>query len=181
MAQRHKRYPVKHFFIMDRMQKAYIFQVMLIVLGICILTLLAVVGVYYLKFKTGYFYFMTEDMNADLIRHNIWSLVLPSAGPSFIIALLLGVHIALFSSRKIAIPLYKIKKWAEFLFRGDLTYQVVMRKSDNMRELQTSCNQVSKKYLEIVQTIENMASSTEKDSEKKLEDIKEYLSKFKLN
>ena len=66
MTDKIKRYPIKHFFIMDRVQKTFIVKTLIIVCAVSMLTLLSVIFMYYLKYRTGYFYYMTESMDAGI-------------------------------------------------------------------------------------------------------------------
>jgi len=180
MTEKIKRHPIKHFFIMDRVQKFFIVRTLFIACTVSLLTLLSVLLVYYIKYKSGYFYYMTESLDADLVRHSIWSLIIPSAGPSLLVAIVVAFILALYGSRKIALPLFKIKQWATSMFAGDLTYEVSLRKGDNLFELETSCKQVSKKYNEIFYEIKSQLENDTKNSDQKITDLKEYLSGFNL-
>jgi len=174
-----KRHPIKHFFIMDRVQKTFISKTLIKVFTVSLVTFLMVVLIYYLKYRNGYFYYMTESLDEDLIRHSIWSLILPSAGPSLFASLIVGVYIALDASRKIALPLFKIKQWATALFAGNLDYYVTLRKGDDLFELEASCKQISRKYNEIINEIKDVLDGQEINSDQKVIDLKEYVSQFK--
>ncbi|MFC1584759.1 hypothetical protein ACFL5V_04355 [Fibrobacterota bacterium] len=180
MEEEHKRYPVKHFFIMSRIQWRYIIRIMGSVFLITLAVLLTVVVVYHLKFKTGYFYYMTEDMNADLIRHNIWSLIIPSFLPSALASIIIGLNISLYSSRKIALPIFKIRKWSENLFAGNFNYEVTVRKKDDMGELVTACNQVARKYSMIFRQIQGITATENKPPEEKIEELKRVIGPLKI-
>jgi len=175
-----KRRPVKHFFIMERVQKTFILKTIITVCSVSLLSLLSVVLVYYIKYQSGYFYYMTECIDADLIRHSIWDLILPSAGTSLLASILVGTYIAFYASRIIALPLFKIKNWASSMFAGDLNYEVSLRKGDDLFELATSCKQISRKYNEIFRDIKAVLENKDKNSDQKTDALKEYISQFKI-
>jgi len=181
MTHKPARHPVKHFLIMTRVQQRFIFRGVIAVSLLSLFSLLMVVILYYLKYRTGYFYYMTESLEQDLIRYSIWDLILPSAGPALFASILIGVGMALWASRKIALPLFKIRQWAVSMFAGDLNYKVTLRESDDLYELETSCHQVSQKYNEIFRTIKNTLHSPDKNPEEKLAELEKYLDEFNLN
>ena len=174
------RHPVTHYFIISRAQWNYIIRVLGTIVGITLLTLIIVAAVYYVKFKTGYFYYMTEDLNADLIRHNIWSLILPSFLPSALVALIIGTNVTLYSSRKIVLPILKIRKWAEALFAGNFGHFMTVRESDNLNELAAACNQVSGKYADILKNIQSTINDMDKGADKKIQEVNKILSSLNL-
>ena len=180
MPNKFKRHPVKHFFIMGRVQKKIIGRMMVIMGTVSLITLAMVVAVYYLKYQSGYFYFMTESLDANLVRHSIWSLILPSIGPSILASLLVGAYVSLSASRKIALPLFKIKQWATSMFAGNLDYQVTLRDGDDLFELETSCHQVSRKYNEIFSEIKLVLEDEKTTPESKVSAMQDYISQFKI-
>ncbi|MBF0431693.1 MAG: hypothetical protein HQK83_10465 [Fibrobacteria bacterium] len=175
-----KRHPIKNFFIMTRIQMNHIVRVASMVILVAFLSLGIVGLMYYIRFKTGYLYFRGNDIDAALVRYSIWGIMLPSLLPTFFMAVSLGVAIALYSSRKIALPLFKMRKWAEDLFAGNLKHTVYVRKSDDMHELSTTCNQVSRKYLQILQSMDEITEAEDKNSDEKLAEIKSYLSTLQI-
>lgn len=173
----YKRHPIKNFIIMPRIQWEYIFKMMAMVSVTSMGTLLVVIIVYYAKFRTGYFYFLTDNMGGPIIKHTIWGLVIPSAVPAILLAILLGLYISLYSSRKIALPLFKIRRWAEAIFAGNLRHFVSLRKEDNLGELATACNQISKKFSQVLKEIDT-TSQSEGSPDDRIRKIQDLLRKF---
>lgn len=173
----HKRYPIRHFFIMNRIQRKWIFRVFLTVFSVTLMTLGSVVMSYFFQYEAGHFYFLGPEVSEDLIRYTVWAIVLPSVVPSFLLATLLGLLLALYSSRKIAVPIYKIRVWSDALFSGDLTYRVRMRKGDDLEELESACNQVSNKFNATVETIKGILDGNE---DNQIGRIKETIEDLKL-
>jgi methyl-accepting chemotaxis protein len=179
MNEQYTRRPIKHYFIMSQTQWNYILPIMVTVALATLTTLLIVVAVYYLKFHPGDFFYLTENMKTDLVKHGIWELVLPSFLPSAGVSLLIGLIITLYSSRKMVLPIFKIRQWSDALVAGELDYMVSTRKSDNMQELATSCNRVTEKYSQILRSIDS-ATSSRKPVEKKVEEVKKILDSLNL-
>ncbi len=176
----YKRRPIKHFIMMSRVQWQYIRRVMLMVAITTVLTILCVALVYALKYKSGYFYYLSQNMEGDLIRRNIWELLLPSFVFSAFGTILLGLGISLYSSRKIALPLFKIRRWAENVFAGNFKHRVTLRDNDNLDELMTSCNQVSRSYSALLQKLQDTSTDDSLTSEEKIAGIQKTLSEVEF-
>jgi len=173
----YKRHPIKNFIIVPGVQWAHVIRMMSMTLLTSITTLVIVAGVYYFKFGSGYFYYLEDQAEGLVIRHNIWNLVLPSALPALFLTVILSAYISLYSSRKIALPIFKIRRWSEALFAGNLRHSVNLRKGDNLNELAHSCNQISRKYSQILKDID-LASKAEIPAPERLLKIQNLLQRI---
>jgi nitrogen fixation/metabolism regulation signal transduction histidine kinase len=81
-----------------------------------------------------------------------------------IIAILIAFGIGLISSRRIAVPIYKIEKWASNLKAGKLNAPLVFREDDHLNELTTQCNNVTDFYKNIFTDIRQHTENIENRS-----------------
>jgi uncharacterized membrane protein len=91
------------------MQYKIIGKILFVVFVTALLTTVTVSLVYNVKSKNGSFYYMSNDTKQDLELKNILEVILPSVIGAQIISMLIGLGIGLFSSRKIAVPIYKFE------------------------------------------------------------------------
>lgn len=108
---------------------------------------------YNLKSRDGNFYYMSNDIMQDLELKSILGIVLPSLLAVQTITILVAFGISLFSSRKIAVPLYKVEKWASRLKTGNLNTTLAFREEDGLEDLISNCNGVSHFYHSLLSEI----------------------------
>jgi len=140
------RHPIKHFFILRPLQIRIIFEVILTVLLAAFLTTVIFTVMYNAKSREGSFYFMSNDITLDLQLRSILEVVLPPLITAEAIGIIIAFGIGLFSSRKVAVPLYKIEKWIARLKSGKLTSRLEFRHEDHMKELTEKCNETAGFY-----------------------------------
>jgi methyl-accepting chemotaxis protein len=114
---------------------------------------------YNIKSKEGSFYYMSNDVMQDLELKNIIGIVMPSIVIVEIIAILIAFGIGIISSRKIAVPIFKIEKWASRLKAGKLNTTLAFREEDHLNELTTQCNSVTDFYKTIFEEIRQHTDS----------------------
>jgi methyl-accepting chemotaxis protein len=161
---KHLRHPLKNFFVKKSIQINIIWKIIVTVIISASLTTGLIMFLYNLKSSEGSFYYMSNDMMQDLELKNIIGIVLPSIIVVEIIAILIAFGIGLISSRKIAVPIFKIEKWASKLKTGKLNTTLAFREEDHLNELTTQCNSVTDFYKtifeEIRQHTETIANKT---------------------
>lgn len=153
MSDKHLRHPLKNFFVKKSIQIKIIWQIFITVLIAASLTTALLMFLYNIKSKEGSFYYMSNDVMQDLELKNILGIILPSIVIVEIIAILIAFGIGLISSRKIAVPIFKMEKWASRLKAGKLNTTLAFREEDHLNELTTQCNGVTKFYKTIFQDI----------------------------
>jgi nitrogen fixation/metabolism regulation signal transduction histidine kinase len=148
-----------------------------------LLTTVTISLVYNSKSQSGSFYYMSNDTKQDLELKNILEVILPSIIGAQIISLFIGLCIGLFSSRKIAVPIYKFEKWVSQLKEGNLLTRIEFREKEEMEDLTQECNSLANfyrtKFLEIdaaVTSIEQRPALDQKTAEK-ISEIKQTLGK----
>ncbi len=153
MTDKHLRHPVKNFFIKKNIQIKIIWQIFITVTIAVILTTALLLILYNIKSQEGSFYYMSNDVMQDLELKNLLSIILPSIVIVEIVAIFIAFGIGLISSRKIAVPIYKIEKWASRLRNGKLNTTLMFREEDHLTELTTQCNSVTEYYKSLFQEI----------------------------
>lgn len=140
MTDKNARQPIRHFFIKKSIQYKIIGKIIFVVFLTALLTTITVSLVYNAKSQNGRFYYMGNDAKQDLELDNILEIVLPSVIGAQVISMLIGLGIGLFSSRKIAVPIYKFEKWVTQLKTGNLLTRIEFREKEEMEDLTHECN-----------------------------------------
>jgi hypothetical protein len=141
--------------------------------------------VYNAKSQHGSFYYMSNDVMQDLELTSILGIVLPALIAAQAVSLVLAFGIGLFSSRKVAVPVYKIEKWASQLRTGNLNTRLVFREREkkSTADLTRECNGVTDYYKAVFAEISASAEAMDADTgdsgkvRKQLEAIKKTLGK----
>lgn len=186
MNEKNYRHPLKNFFIKKSVQFKIIFHIILTVIATGAVTLGILVFIYNSKSQAGSFYYMSNDVMQDLELQNILGIILTPIVIVELMAIFISFAIGLFSSRKIAVPLYKIEKWAYDLGRGKLNAELAFREEDNLDDLTTQCNAATKLYRDVLTNInlltENITAnpSDQENVQKNATAMKKLLEKIEL-
>jgi methyl-accepting chemotaxis protein len=162
------------------MQLKIVAKILFVILITALFTTVAVSLVYNSKSQNGSFYYMSNDTKQDLELKNILEVILPSVIVAQAITLLIGLGIGLFSSRKIAVPIYKFEKWVAQLKTGNLMTRLEFREKTEMEDLTHECNSLAEFYRKKFIDIDAAASSIEEKSSdphtiEKVKEIREAL------
>lgn len=157
-----KRHPIKNFLIKKDMQMRYIAKILWAVVFTAIITTVVLAAVYYVKSGSGYFYFMSNDLMEDLKRQSILETILPSLIIAEAVSVLVGILIGLFSSRKIALPVFKIEQWLQKLVDGDYGARLIFREKEEFQTMSRLCNQVSESLVSMFGRVHDDLEATEK-------------------
>jgi methyl-accepting chemotaxis protein len=174
---------MKNFFIKKSMQIKIIMKIVFIILITALLTTVTVSLVYNSKSQNGSFYYMSNDTKQDLELKNILEVILPSVIGAQLVTLFIGLGIGLFSSRKIAVPIYKFEKWVSQLKTGNLLTRIEFREKSEMEDLTHECNSLADYFRDRFMEIEAAVSSIEQTASldqptrEKLSDIRRALEK----
>jgi nitrogen fixation/metabolism regulation signal transduction histidine kinase len=163
MSDQNIRQPVKNFFIKKSMQLKIVAKIVFIILITALFTTVTVSLVYNSKSQNGSFYYMSNDTKQDLELKNILEVILPSVIAAQLITLLIGLGIGLFSSRKIAVPIYKFEKWVSQLKTGNLMTRIEFREKTEMEDLTNECNSLAEFYRKKFTEIDAAVSSIEQN------------------
>lgn len=149
MADKHSRRKFRNFFIKKSIQLRLIAGVFLSVLGMSLITTLLLAFIYNTKAQQGSFYYMSNDVMQDLQLTSILGIILPPIITVEVIAVAIALGVGLFSSRAVAVPLYKIEKWAIRLKNGKLNTTLAFREENAMKDLTVQCNAATDFYRSI--------------------------------
>ncbi|MBN1983204.1 MAG: hypothetical protein JW795_16840, partial [Chitinivibrionales bacterium] len=86
-------------------------------------------------------------------RENIALIILPSLIVSSVVNIFIGICIGLYASRKYAVPIFKLEKWAVLLRDGRFNTHLNFREETEMRELCARCNDLSAALCDIFKQI----------------------------
>jgi methyl-accepting chemotaxis protein len=161
MSDQNIRQPVRNFFIKKSMQIKIIAKILFIILITALFTTVTVSLVYNSKSQGGSFYYMSNDTKQDLELKNILEVILPSVIGAQLITLFIGLGIGLFSSRKIAVPIYKFEKWVSQLKTGNLNTRIEFREKAEMEDLTHECNTLADFYRKKFLAIDEAVSAIE--------------------
>jgi len=148
----HRR-PFAHFFVKKSMQIRIIAKILFAIVVSTVITTLILTVIYTMKSQHGSFYYMSNNIMEDLKLHSLLGLVLPALVAAQIAGVLITLAIGFFLSRKIAVPLYKIERWAEQIRQGNLKTSLAFREPEQMQELTDRCNSMAAAYREIFNSI----------------------------
>jgi methyl-accepting chemotaxis protein len=166
VTQRNVRQPFRHFFIKKGMQFKIIAEILFVAMLTAILTTGTLTIMYNSKAKNGTFYYMSNDSKEDLQLRGILELILPSVLGAQVFSILIGLGIGLFSSRKMAVPIYKFEKWVSQLKNGNLNTKLSFRENEEMKDLTLQCNALASYYRGVFTELDKAVSVLEKSSAK---------------
>jgi methyl-accepting chemotaxis protein len=187
MTQTNVRQPFRHFFIKKSMQLKLIFKILLVVFLSAVIATATLTVLYNSKAHGGSFYYMSNDMRQDLELKNILEFVLPSVVGAQLFSIIIGLGIGLFSSRKMAVPIYKFEKWVSQLRSGNLNTKISFRENEEMEDLTVECNAMAGYYQKLFREISASAEAIEKNVEgnavamEHVKEMKKTLEKVNFN
>ncbi len=156
--QRHNRKPIGNFLIKKDLQIRLISRILLVVVSATIISFATMLFVYYLEYQSIILYQM--DQFANLKKENIVDILLPTLAISALINMILAVIVGMYASRKYAVPIYKLERWARLLREGSMTAKLRFREKDEMKQLSGECNllalEFQKKFITIKQQVEEL-------------------------
>jgi methyl-accepting chemotaxis protein len=142
MTEQFHRKPLSNFFIKRSLQIRLIIKIVIAALlatFICSGTLLLV---YYLRYNSVLLY--TMDYLTNLNKENIIFIILPSLLISSLVNFIVAVCLGLYSSRKYAVPIYKLEQWARMIRQGKISAQIRFREREEMKELSDDFNELTR-------------------------------------
>ncbi|MDO5575697.1 MAG: hypothetical protein Q4F84_01345 [Fibrobacter sp.] len=144
MSKKTARKPIGNFFIKKALQLQLISKIVIAALVSTLISSGSLLLVYYLKYQTVIIY-QLDKHSQELTRDHLVFLILPTLLVSSVVALLVALGVGLYSSRKYAVPVYKLEQWATLLINGKMSALLRFREKDEMKDLSTKCNQLTEK------------------------------------
>jgi len=123
--------------------------IFLTVVFMTLLTTLVLALIYNFKSQQGSFVYMSNDIMENLQLTSILGIILPPIIAIELVAATIAFGVGLFSSRAVAVPLYKIEKWAARIKTGKLNTTLAFREEKLMKDLTLECNAVTDFYRSI--------------------------------
>lgn len=159
-----QRHPISNFFIMKGLQFRLVKKIVLSAVLSTLVGLSTLVFIYYIKFDNTAFYPVSFDSAASIgERENILSIILPSVIISAFINILIAIAIGLYASRKYAVPIFKLEKWADLLNEGKMAAKLKFREKEEMKDLCGKCNSLSENLRKKFENIQNATEELIKD------------------
>lgn len=163
-----RRKPIRNFVFHKEIQVPLMKNILAVVCSSAFIACGVVLAVYFYYSQSGYLYFMSNDFEKPLIRQSFVGIALPGLLFAEGVTLVFGFILALLVSRRIAVPLYKLERWANAIAEGNLNVNLHFREKGQYRELMTHCNaagvRMRNTLLELDRLLNDPAFSTEKDS-----------------
>jgi hypothetical protein len=170
------------------LQTGIILQILFVTILTSVITSGILALFYNAKSKVGSFYYMSNDVMQDLELTNILGIILPALITAQAVTLIIAFGIGLFSSRRVAVPVYKIEKWAAALREGNLNTRMVFREKEQKmtEDLTRECNAVVEFYSGVFSEIQAATQSMEAEAgsqpavRKHLDTIRKTLSRVRF-
>jgi methyl-accepting chemotaxis protein len=135
-----RRRPIRNFLFHRELQLPLIKSILALVASSTFIACAAILAVYFYYSQFGYLYFMSNDFEKPLVRQSLLGIALPGLLFAEGVTLVLGFLIALIVSRKIAVPLYKLERWAKAIAEGQLNGNIHFRERGEYKSLMEQCN-----------------------------------------
>src|SRR5690554_3070038 len=134
MNQKTARKPIGNFFIKKSLQLRLVSKIVLAAIVSTLISSGSLLLVYYLKYQTVIVY-QLDKYSQELTRDHLVYLILPTLLISSVVSLLVSLGVGLYSSRKYAVPIYKLEQWATLLSEGKMSVLLRFREKEEMRDL----------------------------------------------
>jgi methyl-accepting chemotaxis protein len=170
----------KGFFVKKDLQIRFILKIVVSVVLTAVITTAVLAAVYYYKSGSGYFFFMSNNLHDALQRQSILQTILPSLVIAELVSILLGVAIGLFSSRKLAVPIYNIEQWLASIIQGKFGAKIRFKEKEEFIKISTQCNLLSDSLVNVFSHLYDELSKAEesvsdKSSKEKIARIRKML------
>ncbi len=182
MMSRIHRKPIGNFFIKKSLQIRLIRKIMVAALISTLVSSGSLILVYFLKYKTVIVY-QLDKLSQELNREHIIFLILPALLISALVSVLVSFGIGLYSSRKYAVPIYKLEQWAALLRSGKMGALLRFREKEEMKELSDRCNHLAAEFRQRFEDIRQRAEQLKLDEATKAagEDLESVLVNLDLS
>lgn len=168
------RKPIRNFIFDPHNQWPQILRNGLLVIFTSLGTGMAILYLYNREFGSMSVYVM--DRNSafyPIDRQGLISMLLPAILATSLSGLFLGWLLTFGASRRIALPIFKVKQWAHRVAEGDLHVRLGFRKHDGLEDLADQCNAALDRVRSGYEEIETICQDTKipEDVRRRLGDI----------
>ncbi len=180
-----QRHPIRNFIILPELQWPYIIRILALLNLAGVLMATTICTLFYLRYnavassEAG-----TAGESAgwtamgELLEENLMDVVIPAFVISDVVSLCIGLWAALYFSRKLSVPLYRVKKWADVITTGDLAYRLKFRPGDDLKTLEDACNQVSETYARLIDDLRRQVDEAD-PAEPRIQKLKSTLERLR--
>jgi hypothetical protein len=141
-----QRKPLRNFIYCPTVQwPLIVFNGMLVLLAIAG-TVLSIAAVYVWKYGGRGLFLLSRDSFLPMEQVQLLSILAPALGVCAFVSVSVGVLLAMSTSRRVALPIYKVTRWARLVAKGELNIRLGFRKGDRLDELAGACNQVTRRF-----------------------------------
>jgi methyl-accepting chemotaxis protein len=180
---RHKRRPIKNFIILPELQWPYIVRLLALINMAGVLMAVTICLLFYWRFAPGFdadgVEAANEGLMGALLQENLMDILVPAFVIADFVSLGVGLWVSLYFSRKISVPIYRVRQWADAITRGDLAFRIQFRPGDNLETLEEACNRVSDTYAGVINDLRRQLSEADLPSTPRLESIKHALDRIR--
>jgi methyl-accepting chemotaxis protein len=182
---RRKRHPIKNFIIMPELQWPYIVRLLALINLAGVLMAVTICFLFYWRFAPTLnadpdgLEMINDGVMGALLQENLMDILVPAFIIADFVSLGIGLWVSLYFSRKISVPIYRVRHWAEVITGGNLAFRIKFRPGDNLESLEAACNQVSETYAHIINDLRRQISEADLPSSQRLDSIKHALDKIR--
>lgn len=180
----------KNYFIAKGMQSKFAGTILLLVFLITVITAcnIYVLGSFFLNTKTTLSEGQTVESMMKLFVMDLWPRLLLLVLVNVIIVFIVSIMY----SHQIAGPAYKLEKSIQRIANGDLTFEIHLRKNDNLKELASAINQMLGNFRDTIASAKTLSDdistklgSLSKDEKfsplaRNAEELRQKISQFKI-
>jgi methyl-accepting chemotaxis protein len=156
---RFKRRPIRNFILMPEVQWPYIIRLLAVVNLAGVVMATTICALFYAHYHgegsgaPGASEMIDAGAMESLVEENLMDVVVPAFVVADLVSLGVGLALSLYFSRKLTVPIFRIKKWAEVVKGGDLSYRLKFRPGDDLQTLEEACNQVGETYARLIEDL----------------------------
>lgn len=134
----------KNYFIAKDMQSKFAGTILLLALLVAVITAcnIYVLGSFFVEKNTT----LAQQNDASALIHDFISSYWPRLLVLVFVNVIIVFMVSVLYSHQTAGPAYKLEKSIKRITEGDLTFQVSLRRNDNLKELATALNELLDKF-----------------------------------
>lgn len=183
---RRQRHPIRNFIILPDVQWPYIIRILALVNLSGVLMATTICAFFYWRYENGPLMdseagmeMVNENLMSVLVEENLMDVVIPAFVVSDVVSLLIGLWLALYFSRKVSVPIYRVKQWAEMMVAGDLACRLKFRPGDDLQALEDACNKVGGHYASVIEDLRRQIAEVDSSDSPKIQGIKSTLDRLR--
>lgn len=181
-----QRRPIRNFILLPELQWPYIIRILALLNLAGVLMATTICALFYFRYNAP----IEEEAAAvladgdgeamgNILEENLMDVIVPAFVISDVVSLAIGLWAALYFSRKLSVPLYRVKQWADVIASGDLAYRLKFRPGDDLKTLEDACNQVSETYARLIDDLRRQVAEADIPASPRLQTLKSTLERLR--